>query len=120
MMFIVRTRGEQPQEPGVRVALVRKTPEIVGDSAGQIDVFCIGPDDAPDRFREQGWTVVNLRDGWYQADDEGGVAIWGQGRYWEVRDTPFTVKEAVGPATGAPVGPESGSMVDVRGTIFGL
>ncbi len=57
-----------------------------------------GPKLATERLRAEGWNVVTLRDGWYQGDDEGGVAIWGHGKYWEVRDTPFSVKEAVGPA----------------------
>jgi hypothetical protein len=102
MMFIVRTSGDQPRDPSLRVALIRQTPAIVADSPDQLDVFCIGDEDAPDRIRAAGWTVVNLRDGWYQADDEGGVVIWGQGKYWEVRDTPFTVKEAVGPSASPP------------------
>ena len=120
MMFIVRTHGERPPDPGVRVALVRKTPGIVPDSAGQIDLFCVGDDDAPDRMRAQGWNVVDLRDGWYQGDDAGGVAIWGQGKYWEVRDTPFSVREAVGPTSEAAVDQKSREVVDVRRTIFGV
>jgi hypothetical protein len=97
MMFIVRTRGERPRAPDVRIALARRTPNIVPDSAGRIDLFCVGDDESPDRLRAEGWEVVTLRDGWYQGDDAGGVAIWGQGKYWEVRDTPFSVKEAAGP-----------------------
>ena len=120
MMFIVRTRGEPPRDLGVRVVVVRKTPSIVADSADQIDLFCVGDDEAPDRLRAEGWNVVNLRDGWYQDDEGGGVAIWGQGKYWEVRDTPFTVKEAVGPASEAPAEQQSGEVVDVRRSIFGV
>jgi hypothetical protein len=120
MMFIVRTRGERPREPGVRVALVRRTPSIVAESADQIDLFCVGGEDAPDRLRGQGWQVVDLRDGWYQGDDAGGVAIWGQGQYWEVRDTTFSVKEAAGPASDAAVEAEAGEVVDVGRTIFGV
>ncbi len=33
-----------------------------------------------------------VHDGWYADDTGGGVAIWGQGRHWEIRDTPFTVR----------------------------
>lgn len=119
MMFVVRTRGERPPEQGVRIKLVRRTPEIVRDSPDQVDFFCVGPDDAPERLRAEGWSVVNLHDGWYQADDEGGVAIWGQGAYWEVRDTPFSVKEAVGPAEVSAEA-DGGSVVDVRQSIFGV
>ena len=51
-------------------------------------------------LRASGWEVVELRDGWYEDDRGGGIAISGQGKYWEIRDTPFTVKEAVGPGGG--------------------
>jgi hypothetical protein len=120
MMFVVRTRGERPSDPAVRIALVRATPSIVPDSTGQTDFFCVGDDAAPDRLREQGWQVVTLRDGWYQGDDEGGVAIWGQGHFWEVRDTPFSVKEAVGPASDSPASAATtGDEVDIRRGILG-
>jgi hypothetical protein len=99
MMFMVRTRGERPRDPGVRIALARKTPSIVPESAGLTDLFCVADDEATDRLRADGWNVVTLRDGWYQGDDAGGVAIWGQGKYWEVRDTPFSVKEVAGPVS---------------------
>jgi len=98
MMFIVRTRGERPRDSCVQIALARKTPSLVSDGADLIDLFCVGDDNAADQLREQGWDVVTLRDGWYQGDGEGGVAIWGHGKYWEVRDTPFSVKEAAGPS----------------------
>jgi hypothetical protein len=48
------------------------------------------------------------------------VAIWGQGRYWEVRDTPFSVREAAGPEGEMPGEAENGSVVDVRKSIFGV
>jgi hypothetical protein len=104
MMFIVRTTADadQPREAGLRVALVRRTPAILADHPNQFDIFCVGEESVPDRLRSAGWQVVNLRDGWYQGDDEGGVVIWGQGKYWEVRDTPFTVKKAVGPPSDPP------------------
>jgi hypothetical protein len=129
MMFIVRRRGDRPTDlvlaPGVRIALVRKTPSIVAEHDDQIDLFCVADDAAPDRLRSDGHTVVLLRDGWYQADDAGGVAIWGQGLYWEVRDTPFSVKEAAGPGSdGAPsedIADEANpGEVNVRRAIFGV
>ena len=124
MMFIVRTRGERPIEeflaPGVRIAIVRTTPSIVAEHADQIDLFCVADDDAPDRLRAEDRIVVLLRDGWYQADDAGGVAIWGQGLYWEVRDTPFSVREAVGPTSDADAGEVSAAEVNVRRAIFGV
>jgi hypothetical protein len=125
-MFIVRTRGERPVEPGIRIALVRRTPSIVPESEGRTDLFCVGDDEAPDRLRARGWTIVMLHDGWYQGDDEGGVAIWGQGAFWEVRDTPFTVREAAGPAAetadaaDTAAGGEDGERLDVRRGIFGV
>ena len=125
MMFIVRANDHWrecwPPDAGVRIALVRKTPSIVATEPGQTDLFCVGEEAETDRFRTRGWNVVTLRDGWYADDGEGGVAIWGQGLYWEIRDTPFSVKEAVGPAgaaSDAPTG-EAGETVDVRRGIFG-
>ena len=124
MMFIVRTRGDRPAEdvlaPGVRIALVRTTPGIVAEHADQIDLFCVADDGAPDRLGGEGWNVVLLRDGWYQADDAGGVAIWGQGVYWEVRDTPFSVKEAVEPTAEAASTDAAADEVHVRRAIFGV
>jgi len=124
MMFIVRTESTVPAPPGVRVALVRATPSIVADHSGQIDLFCIGDDASPERLQADGWTVVSLHDGWYKADDQGGVAIWGQGLYWEIRDTPFSVKEVVGPASDASadnrVATDGGAEVNVRRAIFGV
>lgn len=120
MMFVVRTRDERPDDPDVRIAVTRRTPSIVPDGAGLTDLFCIGDDEAPDRLRAQGWNVVALRDGWYQTDDGGGVAVWGQGLYWEVRDTPFSVKEAAGPTAAAPTDQDAGEEVNVRRGIFGV
>jgi hypothetical protein len=85
MIFVVRDAGEWP--PGVRVALVRRTPGFPG-----LDVFCEGDAAAAQRLRDAGMEVVALHDGWYADDHHGGVAVWGQGRYWEVRDTPFDVR----------------------------
>jgi hypothetical protein len=124
MMFIVRRRGERPDDAtlgsGVRIALVRRTPEIVAEHQDEIDLFCVGDESAPERLEGQGWRVVRLRDGWYQADDEGGVAIWGQGLYWEVRDTPFSVQAAAGPVSDAAAGASDGDEVNVRRAIFGV
>jgi hypothetical protein len=36
-------------------------------------------------------TIVPLHDGWYPDELGGGVAVWGNGRYWEVRSSPFDV-----------------------------
>lgn len=110
MMFIVR--GALPSGPDVTVKLTRRTPN--GDPAS-LDHFCIGD---PDAVRRAGAEVVALHDGWYADDTGGGVAIWGQGLYWEIRDTPFTVRET---DTGRPdaAGPVDTEVVNVRGAIFG-
>ena len=123
MMFIVRGnehwRESWPPDANVRIALVRRTPSIVANGDGQTDLFCVGEEAEADRFRERGWNVVALHDGWYADDGEGGVAIWGQGAYWEIRDTPFSVREAVRPAVEAAGEAEGGETLDVRKGIFG-
>ncbi|HEX5454391.1 MAG TPA: hypothetical protein VFX06_11415 [Stellaceae bacterium] len=119
MMFIVRSgHGEPPASPGIQIKLRRKTPARLKDSAGNSDFFCTGDAAAVIALREGGWTVVELRDGYYADDTGGGVAIWGQGRYWEIRDTPFTIREAVG-ATAPTGDAAAGEHVNVRGAIFG-
>jgi hypothetical protein len=124
MMFIVRQRGERPRDAslasGVRIALVRQTPSIVAEHADEIDLFCVGDEAAPERLEAAGRRVIRLRDGWYQADGAGGVAIWGQGAYWEVRDTPFSVMEAAGPASDDAASADGGDEVNVRRAIFGV
>src|ERR1700758_640608 len=120
MMFIIRTAGAAPAMPSLQIKLRRKTPEIVANAAGKTDYFCVG--DAGDiaALQTDGWEIVELRDGWYADDAAGGIAIFGQGRYWEVRDTPFTVLEAAGPAPTFETGDAGGGDVNVRGAVFGV
>jgi hypothetical protein len=92
MIFIIRTA--QDTTPGFDIKMTRRTPVIVPDSTGHIDHFCRGD---PAAATQAGWTVVPVHDGWYADDQGGGMAIWGQGMFWEVRDTPFTVQQASGP-----------------------
>ena len=92
MMFIIREQSGRV--PPVQIKMVRKTPAIVSGSAGCVDYFCLGD---PKAATQAGWFVVPVRDGWYADDNGGGMAIWGHGMFWEVRDTPFSVKEACGP-----------------------
>jgi hypothetical protein len=120
MMFIVRTVGEPPPAANIQVKLNRKTPPTVPDATGKTDFFCVGEVEAIAALRAAGWNVVDLHDGYYDDGAGGGVGIWGQGKYWEIRDTPFTVKEAVGPAGAAQVAPAEGEQVNVRGAIFGV
>jgi hypothetical protein len=116
MMFIVRGSGAAPA--GAEVKASRRTPAMVPGAAGRTDWFCLGDEAAVAAWRVAGHEVVALADGWYADDGGGGVAIWGQGRYWEIRDTPFTVKEACGPAAAA--GEAEAEHADVRGAVFGV
>jgi len=93
VIFIVRTRGEQPTDPGIRVVLTRRTPPEVDSSRSQLDVFCTGDEDARAGLEARHWMVVACHDGWYADDHHGGIAVWGGGRHWEIRDTPLHVKE---------------------------
>ena len=119
MMFIIRSDAGLPALAGVQVKASRRTPEIVANAGGKTDHFCVGETEAIASLRADGWDVVELRDGWYADDTGGGVGISGHGRYWEIRDTPLTVKEAVGPAD-APAAAEGGEEVNVRKAIFGV
>jgi hypothetical protein len=118
MMFIVRSAGARPAAPGVAVKLSRPTPAIVPDAAGRTDFFCLGDAAAVAELGAAGWEVVPLHDGYYEDGKGGGVAIWGQGRYWEIRAEPLTVTEAAGPADTT-AAPREGEQVEVRRAIFG-
>jgi hypothetical protein len=120
MMFIARSTGERPEGAGIEVKLSRATPATVPDAEGRTDFFCIGEGDAMAALRASGWTIVELHDGYYEDGLGGGVGIWGQGKYWDIRDTHFTIKEAVGPTAAAETGTEPGEQANVRGAIFGV
>lgn len=120
MMFLVRSAGARPQAAAVEVKLQRKTPEIVSNGAGKTDFFCLGEADAVTSLRAEGWDVVELHDGWYADDAGGGVAIFGHGKYWEIRDTPFTIAAACGPGGASAATPQEGEHVEVRRAIFGV
>ena len=120
MMFIIRSGGERPASADIQVKLSRKTPGNLPDAEGKTDFFCVGETEAMAALRAAGWTVVELHDGYYEDGSGGGVGIWGQGKYWEIRDTPFTIKEAVGPTASAEPGVEEGEQVNIRGAIFGV
>jgi len=103
MMFIVRTDGARPDLP---VKMIRKAT----DGSGKTDYFCVGD--------PQGLPVIPVHDGWYADDTGGGVAIFGQGKFWEVRDTPFSIVESDdGVADKAARDLE---VTNVRGAIFGV
>jgi hypothetical protein len=114
MIFIIRaTPGTTPD---LDIKMTRKTPAIVPHGAGQHDHFCRGD---PEAAQAAGWPVVPVHDGWYAGDQGGGMAIWGQGMFWEVRDTPFTVTQASGPEDWppSPRQPEEADL-NVRQAIF--
>jgi hypothetical protein len=114
MMFIVRT--ERPLPPDVQVKMQRRTPSLAGE-AHTTDFFCVGDQDA---VRAAGLTVIPVHDGWYADDAGGGVAIFGQGRFWEVRDTPFSIKEADAAVATTGTAHTGSDIVNVRGAIFGV
>jgi hypothetical protein len=118
MMFIIRSSERAPPKSMV-IKVVRRTPAIVPQGASKTDFFCVGGGENIAVLRADGWEIVELRDGWYEDDTGGGVAISGHGKYWEVRDTPFTVKESGGPAEGAGGTTVSDEPVNVREAVFG-
>lgn len=119
MMFIVRSVGRPPEAPAIAIKVSRPTPAIVPGGSGTTDFFCVGDPAALAVLREAGHNVIELRDGYYEIGQGGGVAIWGQGRYWEIRSDPFTVVEAVTPTVDAHATPGEGEHVEVRRAIFG-
>jgi hypothetical protein len=119
MMFIIRSRGEWPDRPDIEVKLSRDTPGPIPDGADQSDFFCTGEPEVIPALCAAGWAVVELHDGYYEDGRGGGVAIWGQGKYWEIRDTPFTVKEACGPGGTGSQRLREDEHVEVRRAIFG-
>jgi hypothetical protein len=119
MMVIVRSSGAAPEAPGVAVKLARPTPASLPDAANKTDFFCAAEAAALAALREAGWDIVGLRDGYHEDGKGGGVAIWGQGRYWEIRSDPFTVTEAVSPREPAANAAVDAEHVEVRRAIFG-
>jgi hypothetical protein len=112
MIFIIRTNAGGP--PPLDIKMTRKTPAIVANGDNTTDYFCLGD---PEEVKD--WPVVPVHDGWYADDNTGGMAIWGQGMFWEVRDTPFTIKQACGSeAWSADPTLDPNEAVNVRQAIF--
>lgn len=120
MMFIVRSGGDIPAASAIEIKALRKTPANVSGGDVKTDYFCVGEAAAVSALRDAGWEIIELRDGWYAGDNGGGAGISGHGRYWEIRDTPFTVREAVGPGDTAASGDANADLVNVRRAIFGV
>jgi hypothetical protein len=119
MMFIIRSSERAPPTSAV-VKVVRRTPAIIPQGAGKTDYFCVGQGEHIAALSAEGWEIVELRDGWYEDDTGGGVTISGHGKYWEIRDTPFTIKASGGPAEEAGGTVVSDEPVNVRGAVFGV
>ena len=112
-MFIIRNDGGKPED--LEVKLRRRTPATVAGNRDLMDWFCLGD---PGAARSRGYNVVTLHDGWYADDAGGGVAIFGP--YWEIRYTPFTVREvSPDPAPSAQRHDQATEIVNVRKAIFG-
>jgi hypothetical protein len=120
MMFLVRSAAQSPRPTSVEIKLARRTPAIVPNGAGKADYFCLGTPETIAALRAEGCEVIELRDGWYEDDTGGGIAIFGHGKYWELRDTPFTVKEGVGAGGESGSHTASAEHVNVRRAIFGV
>jgi len=113
VMFIIRNDGQRPA--GAEVKLQRRTPELVAQGSSQTDWFIVGD---PEAARRAGHTVVALHDGWYADDTGGGVVIFGP--YWEIRDTPFIVREiSSDPSPPGPTEDQATEIINVRKAIFG-
>jgi hypothetical protein len=119
MMIIVRSSGAPPQALGIVVKLTRPSPSNVPDAADKTDFFCVGDAEALAALRGGTWQVVELRDGYYEDGKGGGIAIWGEGRYWEIRSEPLAVTEAVVASNAAPPGAPDAEHVEVRRAVFG-
>jgi len=98
-LFIVRAASAPPE---VDVKVVRRTPAIVRTAEDQRDFFCLADESVAESLAARGWTVVPLKDGWYDDDNGGGVGVWGDGRYFELRDTLFTTVADAGPGPATP------------------
>lgn len=93
MIFILRSEMARELPADIVVELTRPTPDYVDAKPGSTDYFYNAGAEEAMRLQEGGATVIRLTDGWYEAGG-GGMAIWGGGKYWELRDTPFTVVQA--------------------------
>lgn len=92
MMFILRDRtGIVPDVIRSSIKASRPTPAYA-DPHGGTDYFVAADKETGNALEIQGHEIVWLRDGWYEVG-AGGVAIWTDATFWEVRNTTFTVSE---------------------------
>lgn len=111
-MFIIRNDGARPADHEIK--LRRRTPALQSAPGAEVDWFCLGD---PAAAQEAGHQVVTLHDGWYADDHGGGVAIYGP--FWEIRDTPFTVRETAPDPAPAADPRQAPEVLNVRKAIFG-
>jgi len=88
VIFILREDGDGFPRVGadLRVVHSRRHPPLA-----ERELFCVGSEGVLQGLREAGNVIVCVHDGWYPDELGGGVAVWGNARYWEVRSTPFDV-----------------------------
>jgi len=91
VISIIRLRPGQTLPEGLETIAIRATPSYADPTPGT-DHFVVH---APDALAAAaaGLEVLPLKDGWYEVPP-GGVAVWGGGKYWELRDTLYTVARA--------------------------
>ena len=119
MIFILRMIAGQAVPDSLDVLSIRATPPTVADGTGLIDFFCAADDAARDSLIGQGLNLVALTDGWYADDGGGGVAVWGAGEHWEVRDTLFTVTSHSGIAKASRTADRNSETTNIRDAILG-
>ena len=89
MISLIRLRPGQQLPPDIEVIATRVTPAYA-DPAGGTDHFVVHAAERLEFLKASGLEFLPLGDGWYEVPP-GGVAVWGGGNYWELRDTVFTV-----------------------------
>lgn len=123
MIFILRTTdADRSPNENIHQLKVRRTPAQVDNAAGKFDFFCLGAPETVDSLRGNGQEIVEVRDGWYETDDGGGMAIWGRASYWEIRSDPFTVEKAGASSdmTAARAASATDEVLNIRESIFGV
>jgi hypothetical protein len=86
VIFVLRNHELTAADVDVRIVHAR-----THSTREQRDLFCVGSEELIERLRDAGCVIVALHDGWHPDENGGGVAVWGDGRYWEVRSSPFEV-----------------------------
>lgn len=87
MLHLVTT--SVPGQPeGIEPVASRRTPDYAG--GGTFDHFCELSAQETEALKGKGLKVRALSDGWYELD-AGGVAVWSDGRFWELRSSCFDV-----------------------------